>query len=153
MYGTSDHLRKHEDWNLLDSLWTRSSLQWLLGGDLNAILCRDEEEGGRRKPYNTARPIVRRGVFDDYFKFDACWANDQECEDIVRSNWASLNHDTRGKFDLLGVGLHDWQSKRRRQAVRRCRELQACIDYPLVSRYLRLVFMSFLIVNMSFVIC
>ncbi|KAL4387855.1 hypothetical protein GQ457_09G016040 [Hibiscus cannabinus] len=184
MYGTSDHLRKHEDWNFLDSLRTRSSLPWLLGGDLNAILCCDEKEGGRRKPYSematirgalernglwdikpnkgwftwnngqdlethvkqridrfvasipwllsygqcgvatefslvsdhcfllldTVGPIVRRGVFDDYFKFDACWANDQE--------W---------------VGLHDWQSKRRRRAVRRRQELQERIDYLLVQ--------------------
>ncbi|KAK8555710.1 hypothetical protein V6N13_038658 [Hibiscus sabdariffa] len=48
MYGNSDHSRKAEDWNLLDNLRPRSQLPWLLGGDLNAILCRDEKEGGER---------------------------------------------------------------------------------------------------------
>ncbi|KAL4364213.1 hypothetical protein GQ457_04G022940 [Hibiscus cannabinus] len=41
---------EHEDWALLDVLCTRSSLPWLLGGHLNAILTRHEKDSGRHKP-------------------------------------------------------------------------------------------------------
>ncbi|KAK8660462.1 hypothetical protein V6N13_051388 [Hibiscus sabdariffa] len=44
MYGTSDRRRKHEDWELLDRLKSRSNLPWLLGGDLNDILSYSEKD-------------------------------------------------------------------------------------------------------------
>ncbi|KAL4362015.1 hypothetical protein GQ457_04G025740 [Hibiscus cannabinus] len=150
-----DHSHKAEDWNLLDNLRHRSQLPRLLGEDLNAILCRDEKEGGRRNPRSemgafrdalecnglwdikpnkdTDGPIVSRGSFDDYFKFDSCWANEHECEDIVRNNWMALNCSTREKLKHLGADLAVWQSKRRRRAVRRRNALQSRIDHLLVQ--------------------
>ncbi|KAK8694188.1 hypothetical protein V6N13_071744 [Hibiscus sabdariffa] len=67
MYGNSDHSHKAEDWNLLDNLRHRSQLPWLLGGDLNAILCRDEKEGGRRNPRS------EMGAFRDALECNGLW--------------------------------------------------------------------------------
>ncbi|KAK8671209.1 hypothetical protein V6N13_037811 [Hibiscus sabdariffa] len=51
-------------------------------GGLNAILCHDEKEDGRRKPQN-----------------------------IVRCNWNMSNGSVRERLALMGAGLHEWQTK------------------------------------------
>ncbi|KAL4283052.1 hypothetical protein GQ457_16G019420 [Hibiscus cannabinus] len=68
MYGTSDKRRKHEDWELLNRLKSRSDLPWLLGGDLNDILDYSEKDGRRRKPMvemeNFKSSLVRNDLWD-----------------------------------------------------------------------------------------
>ncbi|KAK8714270.1 hypothetical protein V6N13_149463 [Hibiscus sabdariffa] len=90
MYGTSDHSRKHEDWALLDVLRARSTLPWLVGGDLNVILCREKRRG-----------------------------------DV-----GSLE-SVKDKLETMGATLHDWQSRKRRRAVRKRNELKSRIDFLL----------------------
>ncbi|KAK8616824.1 hypothetical protein V6N13_116794 [Hibiscus sabdariffa] len=67
MYGSFDRPRKHLDWELIDRLKTESQLPWLLGGDLNDILCSNEKAGGRRKPR------VEMDAFRDALERNGLW--------------------------------------------------------------------------------
>ncbi|KAL4348123.1 hypothetical protein GQ457_17G009920 [Hibiscus cannabinus] len=49
LHGHCVEKHKHLTWSLLDRLRSSSALPWLVGGDLNEILCHSEKEGGRRK--------------------------------------------------------------------------------------------------------
>ncbi|KAL4348938.1 hypothetical protein GQ457_17G007600 [Hibiscus cannabinus] len=175
MYGSFDRPRKHLDWELIDRLKTESQLPWLLGGDLNDILCSSERVGGTRKPRVEMdafkEAMERNGLWDikpskgwftwhygdtvenhirqrldrfvasipwlhlygqceiiteftrasdhaflflntdgaqrvrpngDYFKFDTCWADEDECAKIVKDAWGIPGVDARCKKQLQG---------------------------------------------------
>lgn len=192
MYGTFYRQRKHEDWELLDRLRNDSNLPWLLGGDLNDILCWNERAGGRRKSrvemdcfrdalernglwdikpsrgwftwhhgdikdthikqrldrfvatidwlhlfgqceiatdyskdsdhcfllLDTERKEQRDGRHDDQFRFDMCWADEEDCLKIVNDSWHGTEGTTLEKLKGVGTGLNAWQSQRRRANVR-----------------------------------
>ncbi|KAL4383540.1 hypothetical protein GQ457_15G011040 [Hibiscus cannabinus] len=201
MYGTCNRSRKHLDWELLDKLKGESQLPWLVGGDLNDILCMNERAGGRRKPRvemdafgaalerndlwdikpskvwftwhygnsveNHVKQRIDRFVASipwlhkygqcdviteftkdldhcflflntegrqkershrDYFKFDVCSVNEEECSNIVKSTWCVDGVDTLGKLKNIGVNLNKWQIACRRSAVQCKKQLQNRIE-------------------------
>ena len=51
-YGWPDGQSKHESWQLLKHLHTRSSAPWICVGDYNEIMASNEKQGGFPKPLN-----------------------------------------------------------------------------------------------------
>lgn len=51
VYGHPKAEDRHRTWSLLKTLYPRCSLPWLLGGDFNEILSRDEKIGGVPRRY------------------------------------------------------------------------------------------------------
>ncbi|KAL4297875.1 hypothetical protein GQ457_12G013550 [Hibiscus cannabinus] len=49
LHGHCVDKNKHLTWSTIDRLRSSSALPWLVGGDINEILCHSEKEGGRRK--------------------------------------------------------------------------------------------------------
>ena len=49
-YGWHEGQRKHESWQLLRHLHSRSSYPWLCCGDFNEILCMEEKQGRIPQP-------------------------------------------------------------------------------------------------------
>lgn len=45
-YGFPEHHLRYRSWDLLRSLYGRSSLPWVVGGDFNEILADEEKSGG-----------------------------------------------------------------------------------------------------------
>ncbi|XP_039054493.1 uncharacterized protein LOC120196868 [Hibiscus syriacus] len=52
----------------------------------------------------------------DYFKFDVCWANEDQCRNIVHRVWENNEDSFSVKVGKIGVKLGDWQRARRSQA-------------------------------------
>ncbi|KAL4298005.1 hypothetical protein GQ457_12G013580 [Hibiscus cannabinus] len=49
LHGHCVDKNKHLTWSTIDRLRSSSTLPWLVGGDINEILCHSEKVGGRRK--------------------------------------------------------------------------------------------------------
>ncbi|KAE8681614.1 hypothetical protein F3Y22_tig00111311pilonHSYRG00100 [Hibiscus syriacus] len=52
----------------------------------------------------------------DYFKFDACWANEDQCRHIVQQTWENNEDSFSNKVIKIEDKLGNWQQARRRQA-------------------------------------
>ncbi|XP_039064057.1 uncharacterized protein LOC120209036 [Hibiscus syriacus] len=63
----------------------------------------------------------------DYFKFDVCWANEDQCRDIVKRIWEQDDTFT-AKVGKIGSSLGDWQRSRRTQAKREERRLRELLS-------------------------
>ncbi|XP_039044339.1 uncharacterized protein LOC120183780 [Hibiscus syriacus] len=63
----------------------------------------------------------------DYFKFDACWANEDQCRNIVHRVWENNEDSFSVKVGKIRSMLGDWQRARRSQAKREERRLKSFI--------------------------
>lgn len=82
-YGQWDAAKRHESWELLKLLGSRSDKPWLCCGDFNEILTHDEKKGGNRKPSsllsNFREALVFCNLFDCGFEgYPFTWSNNQE---------------------------------------------------------------------------
>ncbi|TYI50186.1 hypothetical protein E1A91_D12G084400v1 [Gossypium mustelinum] len=50
-----------------------------------------------------------------WFKYDACWAKEQEAKNIIKGIWANKNSDMMNKMDNVRKELGPWQYKRYRR--------------------------------------
>ncbi|KAE8691237.1 hypothetical protein F3Y22_tig00110890pilonHSYRG00156 [Hibiscus syriacus] len=51
----------------------------------------------------------------DYFKFDVCWAKEEQCGNIVRSIWENNDDSLSSKLKKMGDKLGRWQRMRKGQ--------------------------------------
>ncbi|KAK8705593.1 hypothetical protein V6N13_049191 [Hibiscus sabdariffa] len=116
LYGASAREKKQTVWDILDTLKGQTDLPWLLGGDLNEILDMSEKDGGRRRHR------------ENPFRFDACWADDQQCAEKVTATWGQEGISILGKVQSVRDKLGKWQIYERRDAVKRKNALKARID-------------------------
>ncbi|KAE8681243.1 hypothetical protein F3Y22_tig00111332pilonHSYRG00015 [Hibiscus syriacus] len=70
---------------------------------------------------------VMGSVRKDYFKFDACWADEEKCKDIVQRVWGFGEDSFETKVGKLGVTLGGWQRMRRTKAKREEKRLRGAI--------------------------
>ncbi|KAE8736154.1 hypothetical protein F3Y22_tig00000132pilonHSYRG00024 [Hibiscus syriacus] len=70
---------------------------------------------------------VMRSVRKDYFKFDACWAEEEKCKDIVQRAWGNWDDSFETKVGKLGDTLGGWQRMRRSKAKREEKRLRGAI--------------------------
>ncbi|XP_038996814.1 uncharacterized protein LOC120121551 [Hibiscus syriacus] len=61
----------------------------------------------------------------DYFKFDSCWANEEQCREIMKRIWEKEDDSFSAKVGEIGISLGDWQRSRRGQAKREERRLRS----------------------------
>lgn len=62
-YGALEMARRHESWNLLRQLGSRSNLPWLCARDFNEITRMEEKQGGCPRPNNQMQDF--HDVIDD----------------------------------------------------------------------------------------
>ncbi|KAL4326348.1 hypothetical protein GQ457_11G021160 [Hibiscus cannabinus] len=67
-------------------------------------------------------------LHNDYYKFEACWASEQECHDRVASCWEATHQTTLEKLYNVGRSLHTWQQRKRFHSVRRINHLQKAVN-------------------------
>ncbi|GMI85918.1 hypothetical protein HRI_002261100 [Hibiscus trionum] len=116
IYGYAATNMKKYTWDLIDSLKTKSSLPWLIGGDLNDILDDSEKQGGIRRPrsqiLNFRDCLTRNNLFDckpntGWFTWTRTGPNvDPVCERLDRflacSQWMH-NFPNYGQFHTFSL--------------------------------------------------
>ncbi|KAL4283814.1 hypothetical protein GQ457_16G010140 [Hibiscus cannabinus] len=67
-------------------------------------------------------------LHNDYYKFEACWASEQDCHTRVTSCWDADHQTTLEKLSSVGKSLHSWQQGKKYQSVRRINYLQKVVN-------------------------
>ncbi|KAL4295344.1 hypothetical protein GQ457_12G013630 [Hibiscus cannabinus] len=65
---------------------------------------------------------------DDYFRFDTCWMDDDECEAKVREAWLEQSSSTLRKIKSVGSKLGPWQKAKRSSTFQKKKLLRDKID-------------------------
>ncbi|PPR88161.1 hypothetical protein GOBAR_AA32532 [Gossypium barbadense] len=125
-YGQSDPSSRLQAWNMLRRVHCSVNEGWIIGGDFNAILNDSEKEGGQRKPnvlMEEFSNILKELKLVDvkpcngwfWFRYDTCWAEDQELKDILTSIWSKKEGTLLEKMKLTRDKLGPWQYNRFRK--------------------------------------
>ncbi|KAE8656414.1 hypothetical protein F3Y22_tig00117000pilonHSYRG00016 [Hibiscus syriacus] len=56
------------------------------------------------------------GPRNDYFKFEPCWAKEEDCINIIKDTWKDTKGSTLIKMKEVGNRLGQWQKQRRSKA-------------------------------------
>ncbi|KAL4319670.1 hypothetical protein GQ457_18G004510 [Hibiscus cannabinus] len=104
LHGHCVEKHNHQTWSLIDRLCSLSTLPWLVGGDLNEILCNSEKE-----EVDVNLSAKDRGS-SDYFRYDMCWSKEDACIERVRSTWLRSSGPTISKLQAIGDSLRSWQA-------------------------------------------
>ncbi|PPS08133.1 hypothetical protein GOBAR_AA12513 [Gossypium barbadense] len=115
-YGQADPNLRKQSWDMLKKVKSTINESWVVEGGFNSILNNAKKEGGRRKPRSSIDAFRSKlGEYSknprSWFRYDECWAKEQEARDIIIHIWSNEGSDFLNKLEMVPDKLDsngDW---------------------------------------------
>ncbi|KAG8493180.1 hypothetical protein CXB51_010593 [Gossypium anomalum] len=145
-YGNAGPNKRQSSWDMLRKVGDPVREKWIIRGDFNV----NNREGDAFVKERLDRFLISSSVYRDQegrkprerikdprlkFRYDVCWAKDNEAKNIIKNDWQNGAIDIMGKFLKVGHDLRDWQYQKYKRMRKQIGTLQMKINSIIDEQY------------------